>query len=62
MKCKVYTEENRPMKAKESMNWNSDAALEQSSEFVFTKKQAETFILFFSFTRQPKNFKTSYVQ
>jgi hypothetical protein len=41
---------------KESRNRNSRAAF-RTSVFKETKKQAETFDLFFSFIRQPKNLK-----
>jgi hypothetical protein len=44
------------MRAKESRNRNFDATFEQVS--VFKEKQEETLYLFFSFTRQAKNFKT----
>jgi len=51
----MCTEENQPMRERR--------LFEQSSELLgLSKKQAETLYLFFSLTRQAKNFKTICLQ
>jgi hypothetical protein len=56
----MYTGEYRPMTAKESWIRNSDEFSEQAMELVVRvfKESSGNFLLFFTYRRQPKHFKT----
>jgi hypothetical protein len=56
----MYTGEYRPITAKESRKRNSDEFSEKAMELVVRvfKEASGNFLLFFTYRRQPKHFKT----